>query len=69
VSKLAIPSELNRSLDDELLDYPVNGIKEEPLVRTLVRQEPVMVSGFTGHEIVYGATDSRTHICRVVGGR
>jgi hypothetical protein len=47
VSKLAIPSELNRSLDDELLDYPVNGIKEEPLVRTLARQEPVVVSGFT----------------------
>jgi hypothetical protein len=53
-------------LDDELLDYAVNAIKEEPVVRTLVRQVPVMLSGFAGHEIEYVATDSRTYICRVI---
>jgi hypothetical protein len=55
-----MPSELNQSSDDDLLDEAVNGIKEEPVVRDLVRQEPLVVSGFAGREIEYVAADGGT---------
>jgi predicted Zn finger-like uncharacterized protein len=60
------PANRRNRTDDDLLDEAVNGIKEEPVVRALVRQEPVVVSGFAGREIEYVATDGGTYICRVV---
>ena len=60
------PGDQRAESDDKLLDEAARGIKDEPVVRTVVRQEPRVVSGFPAREIEYVATDGGTYLCRVV---
>jgi predicted Zn finger-like uncharacterized protein len=50
----------------EALDEAVKGIRNEPDIRQVVRNEQLTVSGFAGREVEYLYSDGGTYVARIV---
>jgi hypothetical protein len=60
------PKDRGWRTDEQLLDEAVKGIEQESEVRTMVRKEPLQVSGFPAREIEYVGKDGGTCVGRIV---
>ena len=60
------PADFRMQTDEMLLAEAERGLEHEAEVESVVRKQPITVSGFKGVEMEYIATDGGTYICRFI---
>lgn len=58
--------QFGRGPDEAFLNEAVKALETETEVRSVVRKDPITVSGFPGREVEYVASDGGTYVARLV---